>query len=156
VGEERESALTNAHPRYTVIGRKRGMEDPFNDIARYSQKYRKLERRAPKLDARPYIADFFPEELYATMGITSGEGEKKKKTLLISALDEFDLEEAEEDQEGKAEEKGEEKEEDEIEEEDDHFSEDEDDDYNAEKYFESGDDMEDYGDDDGGDGGDFF
>jgi DNA-directed RNA polymerase III subunit RPC7 len=39
---------------YTVMARKRGMEDPFNDISRYSQKYKKVSRKAPKLDARPY------------------------------------------------------------------------------------------------------
>jgi hypothetical protein len=39
---------------YTVMARKRGMEDPFNDISRYSQKYKKQIRKAPKLDARPY------------------------------------------------------------------------------------------------------
>lgn len=38
------------------MARKRGMEDPFNDIERYSQKYKKQARRAPKLDARPYGA----------------------------------------------------------------------------------------------------
>lgn len=41
-------------PMYTVAKKKRGMEDPFNDVSKYSAKYMKKERRVPKLDARPY------------------------------------------------------------------------------------------------------
>ncbi|KAA8900568.1 DNA-directed RNA polymerase III, subunit Rpc31 [Sphaerosporella brunnea] len=151
-------------PMYTVMGRKRGMEDPFNDIARYSAKYRKVERRAPKLDARPYVAEFFPAELYATLGIDEKTASTKTKTLLISALDTLnpldELADADEDAAAAAAEAGEKKDADaedaaEEDEEEDHFSDDEDDDYNAERYFESEGEVEDYG-DDGDDGGDYY
>jgi len=147
-------------PLYTVMARKRGMEDPFNDVVRYSMKYAKRVRRAPKLDARPYVISFFPQELWATLGVEEGgaeEGGKAvgKKRLAFEALDSV-LGEGEGDEEDEVEgdkkEDGEkEGEEEEEEEEKDQFSDDDDDDYNAEQYFEDGDDMSDgYGDDDGG------
>ncbi|PWW79375.1 hypothetical protein C7212DRAFT_37970, partial [Tuber magnatum] len=56
-------------PLYTVMGKKRGMEDPFNDVSKYSAKYKRQKRRVPKLDSRPYVKEFFPEELWDTLGI---------------------------------------------------------------------------------------
>jgi DNA-directed RNA polymerase III subunit Rpc31 len=58
----------------------------------------------PKLDARPYVAEFFPSELWSTLGIEEngkgGDGEKKKK-LLFSALDVLTVgDEEENDEEG--------------------------------------------------------
>ncbi|KAI5856479.1 DNA-directed RNA polymerase III, subunit Rpc31 [Tricharina praecox] len=153
-------------PLYTVMARKRGMEDPFNDVVRYSMKYAKRVRRAPKLDARPYVIGFFPEELWVTLGVDGenaavGEGGKAlaKKRLAFEALDSAHWEGGEEEDEvegGKKEDEEKEEGEDEEEEEKDHFSDDDNDDYNAEQYFENGDDMSDgYGDDDGG-GEDYY
>lgn len=81
--------------RYTVMTRKRGMEDPFNDVSKYSQKYKKQRRKVPQLDARPYVHEFFPVELHPILGIDSDEvdGKRKKgpkKKLLFSALDTLD------------------------------------------------------------------
>jgi DNA-directed RNA polymerase III subunit RPC7 len=116
------------------------------------------------------VAEFFPEELYTALGIdpnsVSSTGSSKQKTLLISALDTLNPLDGplggDDDDEGDEKEKKAVEEEEtggaeEDEDEDpDHFSDDEDDDYNAEKYFESADDMEDYGDDDAGEAGDYF
>ena len=41
-------------PFYTVMGRKRGLENPFEEVERFSRKYERKRRKAPKLDARPY------------------------------------------------------------------------------------------------------
>ena len=42
-------------PLYTVMATKReAADDPFNGVAKYSEKYKKKTRKAPKLDARPY------------------------------------------------------------------------------------------------------
>ena len=74
------------------MARKRGMEDPFNDISRYSARYKRQARRAPKLDARPYVYEFFPTELYPTIGkdqdadVTVAATTKTKR-LLFSSLD---------------------------------------------------------------------
>jgi len=168
-------------PMYTVMARKRGMEDPFNDISRYSQKYKKQIRKAPKLDARPYVHGFFPEELYPTMGIEEKrnggkKAEKIEKRLLFSALDTLnplddlpELGEGGSDGEGGKEEGAKKEaalgrmagdvEEDagdaEDEEEPDEFTDDDEGDYNAEQYFDDGGDIgDDYGDDDAG--GDYY
>jgi DNA-directed RNA polymerase III subunit RPC7 len=61
-------------PMYTVMARKRGMEDPFNDVKRYSEKYRKVERRAPKLDSRPYggFPSLSPHSVFPHGNVTRG------------------------------------------------------------------------------------
>ncbi|KAF3940073.1 hypothetical protein ABW19_dt0210615 [Dactylella cylindrospora] len=81
-------------PLYTVLGKKRGLEDPFEDVVTYSaKKYHKQKRKVPKLDSRPYVVEFFPVELWETMdpGLGGGEkavvnGKKLQKRLLISSL----------------------------------------------------------------------
>jgi len=84
-------------PLYTVVGKKRGMEDPFNDVSKYSAKYKRQKRRVPKLDSRPYVKELFPRELWETLGI-DGDGDAedgggkgkvkgKGKKLIFSALD---------------------------------------------------------------------
>ncbi|KAF8543224.1 DNA-directed RNA polymerase III, subunit Rpc31 [Trichophaea hybrida] len=145
-------------PLYTVMVTKRGASnDPFNGVARYSEKYKKKTRKAPKLDARPYVIEFFPEELYATLGVDGKTGVKEKKTLVLSALDSL-LEDGvglDEDADGEEEKKKEEEEdvEDVEEEEEDDFMDDDEGDYNAEQYFSGGSDISDMGDDDDGGGG---
>lgn len=79
--------------RYTVMTRKRGMEDPFNDVSKYSQKYKKQRRKVPQLDARPYVHEFFPAELYSILGVEPEQPNGKKKApkkLTFSALDTLD------------------------------------------------------------------
>ncbi|TGZ83273.1 hypothetical protein EX30DRAFT_339476 [Ascodesmis nigricans] len=146
-------------PMYTVMARKRGQSDPFTDISRYSARYLRQTRRTPKLDARPYVYEFFPVELYSTIGKDEGgEGEAgKKKRLLFSSLDTLNpLEEmmSEEEAEGKVEEGGkEEVPEEDDEEEMDEFDDDDEGDYNGEQYFDGG---EDYDEDMGDDRGDAY
>lgn len=73
--------------------RKRGMEDPFNDVSKYSQKYKKQRRKVPQLDARPYVHEFFPAELYSILGVEPDQQNGKKKApkkLTFSALDTLD------------------------------------------------------------------
>lgn len=79
--------------RYTIMTRKRGMEDPFNDVSKYSQKYKKQRRKVPQLDARPYVHEFFPAELYSILGVEPEQPNGKKrapKKLTFSALDTLD------------------------------------------------------------------
>lgn len=61
------------------MGQKRGMEDAFNDVSKYSQKYKRQKRRAPKIDARPYVKEFFPGELWETLGVEVVDGGKGGK-----------------------------------------------------------------------------
>lgn len=73
--------------------RKRGMEDPFNDVSKYSQKYKKQRRKVPQLDARPYVHELFPAELYSILGVELEQSNGKKKApkkLTFSALDTLD------------------------------------------------------------------
>ncbi|WPK25676.1 hypothetical protein PUMCH_003001 [Australozyma saopauloensis] len=127
-------------------------------IERYSDRYKQVKKVGTLIDEYPYQLEFFPEELYSVMGLS-----KKKKALLLSAFkadgglasyeislqgETVDVLEklkhmAEElDANGNAQEGDEGLEEDDI---DDHFESDDDNDYNAERYFENGDD--DMGDD---------
>lgn len=127
-------------------------------IERYSDRYKLVKKVGTSIDEYPYQLEFFPAELYSVMGIS-----KKKKALLLSAFkadggltlyettpqgetvdvleklkhmaDELDANGAIQDGEEGLEE-------DDI---DDHFELDDDNDYNAERYFENGDD--DVGDD---------
>lgn len=88
-------------PLYTVLTKKRGLEDAFEDVVTYSKRYHRVKRKVPKLDARPYVVEFFPGELWGIMGVVgmgggSGDGVKEegkegvvgrqKKRLLISSL----------------------------------------------------------------------
>ncbi|EWC44515.1 hypothetical protein DRE_06687 [Drechslerella stenobrocha 248] len=83
-------------PLYTVFSKKRGLEDPFEDVATYSSKrYHRQKRKVPKLDARPYVFEFFPTELWETMDASYApggdrsvvlNGKKEKKRLLIASL----------------------------------------------------------------------
>ncbi|KAF2177757.1 hypothetical protein K469DRAFT_696378 [Zopfia rhizophila CBS 207.26] len=133
--------------------------DPFTGTETYSAKYRKVRRRMPKLDTRPY-GDGILEP-----------AAKKQKVLQISKATamtklerlqvEIENQEAQRQEDERAEEEAAEEAEDEDEEdkpdaveEDDNWSavssdsEDADDDYNAEQYFDNGED--DYGIEDGG------
>lgn len=136
--------------------------DPFIDNQTYSSKYLKKRRRLPKLDSRPYAVQFFPLELHATIGATGTPGAAtKKRTLVVDnkaredalkkkleaysrrieetmARDEDEEEEVEEEAEG-------EDKEDAGDDEDNYSavssdSEESGDDYNAEQYFDNGED----------------
>ncbi|AMD19375.1 HBR474Cp [Eremothecium sinecaudum] len=135
----------------------------FNDgIERYSDKYLKKRRICLSVDTHPFHLEYFPKELYQAMGI------KKKKLLALSKFNKIDdlftgtgceeeealpmLEKLKELAENEDEvEENKEKNSSDIEEDlDDDFDDDDDDDYNAEKYFNDGED-DDNGDDDYGD-----
>ncbi|KAK4980815.1 DNA-directed RNA polymerase III subunit C31 [Elasticomyces elasticus] len=132
--------------------------NPFEDAPTYSQRYKRERSTLPKLSDRPYVKEMFPEELWSTIDeeyeddlSSTAPGIKKKKFFDLSqpksdGLARFDYEQAKKaaDEEGKAgkeagEEGGESSEEEEAV--DDDFEEDEDgaNDYNAEQYFEDGD-----------------
>ncbi|KAI9875563.1 MAG: hypothetical protein M1830_008332 [Pleopsidium flavum] len=75
--------------------------DPFEGMPTYSMKYKKKRRRLPKLDARPYVLKFFPEELWSVLdpehATQNGfiDPTKKKKLLIpgkkrANVLAEFD------------------------------------------------------------------
>lgn len=153
-------------PLYTILDHSPGIQDTFNDIAKYSEKYRRPLRKMPKLDARPYVLDYFPVELYYSLGLhTAGKTESEKprnKTLHLSVLDslnildisvnESDLEHIDEDKEAISRlqrmldgdmglDDGQDANEEEEDEEPDEFDDDEEGDYNAEGYFDDGDDM---------------
>ncbi|KAL7276675.1 DNA-directed RNA polymerase III subunit C31 [Rhizina undulata] len=173
-------------PLYTVMGKKRGAVDPFNDVAKYSDRYKRQKRKVPRLDARPYVHEYFPRELYPTLGVDpttvdkeNGDDSKTpKKKLLFSALDILnplddlgndasDAEENGEGADGEGKKKGlldgnaeddEENEdaEDEEEEVEDDFGDDEEGDYNAEQYFDDGEDEKDDYGDDYDEGGEGY
>lgn len=137
--------------------------DGLNDgIERYSDKYLKKRKIGTSVDEHPFNLSFFPKELYQVMGINkkkliqlskvdknnslfiSKRGSKEDaESAALSLLEKFnELAEDEDDgEEGNDENKDNEKEE-----LDDEFDEEDDDDYNAEKYFDDGDD--DFGGDD--------
>lgn len=140
--------------------------NPFTDNQTYSAKYLKVRRRLPKLDARPYVIDLFPVELRPVLGGPVGDGglSKKRRTLGVSkvnAVSQIDrLIQSEQNRtneaEARAEEEGDEDANEDEEEADDDKpdavdeednwsaastdSEESDDDYNAEQYFDNGDD----------------
>ncbi|CCH43573.1 DNA-directed RNA polymerase III subunit [Wickerhamomyces ciferrii] len=127
-------------------------EEGINDgLKRYSDRYRKKRKIGRSIDEHPYVIEFFPQELYKVMGVD----DKKKKKLLSLAklknskevLDNLDnpaigesilekLKDMAEDEDDKEEPDPEPEENF-----DDEFESDDDDDYNAEKYFEDGDDF---------------
>ncbi|KAG0642790.1 DNA-directed RNA polymerase III, subunit Rpc31 [Tuber brumale] len=160
------------------------MEDPFNDASKYSAKYKLQKHRVPKLDSRPYVKEFFPEELWDTLGIDGdsdaedGRGKEKGKVerLIFSALDVIGGLDEEDEEDGGAGGKGkkgvlqkllgegvgddDDDDDDEVaegeEEAEGDFGDNEEGDYNAEIYFNDGED--DSGDDwgDGGGGEDYY
>ncbi|KAK6533688.1 hypothetical protein TWF694_002620 [Orbilia ellipsospora] len=83
-------------PLYTVLGKRKGLENPFEDVVTYSaKKYHRQKRKVPKLDSRPYVLEFFPVELWETMDSSYApgtdrsvviNGKREKKRLLISSL----------------------------------------------------------------------
>ncbi|OAL00510.1 hypothetical protein IQ06DRAFT_293836 [Phaeosphaeriaceae sp. SRC1lsM3a] len=170
-------------PFYTILndGMKNGLKrkanepapteaslfNPFTDNQTYSAKYLKVRRRLPKLDARPYVTDLFPNELrpiLTTSPNPSHPSHKKRRTLGVSKLNAVsqiermikaeqdrvaggggDDEAGDEDDEDAEAGDDEDKEGAEDEEEEDFSaassdSEESDDDYNAEQYFDNGED----------------
>ncbi|KAF1959720.1 hypothetical protein CC80DRAFT_545160 [Byssothecium circinans] len=138
----------------------------FSDNQTYSARYAKKRRRIPKLDTRPYVLEFFPPELHDLL-VPGGDGTNEKRQLLSvtrmnakSYVDRMiqqeeerlkDVEDHEE--EDIDEEDADDGKPDAVDEEDNWSavssdSEESGDDYNAEQYFDNGDD-------DDGDDGDF-
>lgn len=135
-------------------------EGEKDGIERYSDRYLKKRNIGASIDEHPYHLEIFPKELYNVMGIN------KKKLLTLSRFDNTDniftggnaqdelsmlekLKEMAEDEDNEEENREEGRAGDDVGD-DDFDDEDDDDDYNAEKYFDDGDD-DDYGDDDAGD-----
>ncbi|CAD0013672.1 unnamed protein product [Aureobasidium pullulans] len=135
--------------------------DPFESMPTYSQRYTKRKNTLPRLSGRPFVKSYFPEELWAVIepGSVGVQGQRKMLSLSTrTKLDKFDVDGEDEDEEG---EEGVEdgdkvdgvEDEDKEEEDPDQFDEedeDDNDDYNAEQYFDGGDDDE-MGDEGGGD-----
>ncbi|MCJ1485157.1 hypothetical protein MMC06_005330 [Schaereria dolodes] len=173
----------HAGPLYTVLGDnvrvgKPGNTaaahfDPFEGMQTYSQRYTAKRRRIPKLDTRPYVLKFFPNELWPTLdpiqnnpnGVSSNPKVKKLQIappIKRNSLTAFDREvsgepdknllerltNGDEDDETGEPQIVEEDELEEIEDADDDYDSDESDmagDYNGEQYFDGG--GEDGGDD---------
>ncbi|EEP79454.1 conserved hypothetical protein [Uncinocarpus reesii 1704] len=150
-------------------------------MATYGQRYLKKARTLPKLSAIPFEMNFFPKELWSTVdpkyvglpgangfGALSRAGQKRgfeddEEDEVVDAarkrrtVDEGEDEGSDVDRRRDTDDEGGLEEEGEGEEEivDDDFEDDEEDmggDYNAEQYFDAGDEGDDYGDGDGGDG----
>ncbi|KAL1995172.1 hypothetical protein VTN49DRAFT_1359 [Thermomyces lanuginosus] len=142
----------------------RAQFDPFHGMPSYSSRYRKRKRTVPKLSGRDYVLSFFPRQLWrvvqpgfkpdSTMpmdgpvripGLVHGfEEEEEEEDRLAKRRRGVDDEEEDEERprDDDDEERGEEEEEDDQLRDDD-FSEDDDEmvgDYNAEQYFDAGDD----------------
>jgi DNA-directed RNA polymerase III subunit RPC7 len=132
--------------------------DGINDnLKRYSDRYLKKIKIGPSIDDHPYAIEFFPQELYKVMGVD----EKKKKKLLnisklrnskelLQSLDSTEiaksmsekLQNIADDENDGTDGNSKEAEVPEFEDNDDEFDdEDDDDDYNAEKYFDDGEDL---------------
>jgi len=142
--------------------------NPFSDNQTYSAKYLKVRRRLPKLDARPYVTHLFPSELRPILDSTRGgdnPASKKRRTLgvaKITAVSQIDrlisseqnrsneagargADDDPDDEENEEEEEVDEDKPDAVDEEDNWSaastdSEESDDDYNAEQYFDNGED----------------
>ena len=146
--------------------------DPFVGVPTYTMKYEKKERVMPQLSGRPFIKEFFPHELWATLDGTDGhggtvKGATRKKLILASGEGAEGNANLEEKRKAMMEKIGEiageeggaddEEVEGEAEEEEDYNYEDDEDemggDYDAEQYFDDGDGMDD---DEGGGGGDDY
>lgn len=154
-------AILDSNARISKSGKRSPQQahyDPFEGMPTYSQRYMKKKNTLPRLSTRPFVRNFFPEELWAV--IEPGSATTQRKTLSLSTrtkLDRFDASDVE-DEDAEVDDEVEEKEEGVVEDEDqededpDQFDEDEEDDnddYNAEQYFDGGDD-DDFGDEGGG------
>lgn len=115
-------------------------------IQRHSDKYKPVKKIGRTVEEHPYLLEFFPDELYLAMGVTRN---SQKRLLSLSAykknggLAEFAAPsqlDTLKDMADNLEETDASIAEGEEEEVDDEFEEDDDDDYNAEKYFNDGDD----------------
>ncbi|BDD62120.1 hypothetical protein MPDQ_000686 [Monascus purpureus] len=155
--------------------------DPFHSMPTYSGRYQRKRRTAPNMTGRPFILRFFPQQLWKVIqpsynpdAALDGYAPQAKRTWIKRGFEEDEEEKEEqptkrrrggedEDEEDRGDEEEAGLEEDEEREEeivDDDFEDDEDEmggDYNAEQYFDGGDDE--YGDDNfmdgvGGAGGD--
>ncbi|QKX60952.1 uncharacterized protein TRUGW13939_08098 [Talaromyces rugulosus] len=166
-------AVVNAASTTAKKGTKeRAQFDPFHGMESYSTRYQKRKRTIPNISDREYIVNFFPREMWP---IVQPNYRPDKSNAAFGVRQRFgqieDDEEAEEenDEEGQPSkrQKGE-NDDDEADDEDneddealqdDDFSEDDDEmggDYNAEQYFDGGDDEGDgdgFGDGGGGGGG---
>lgn len=136
------------------------VESAFDDgIKRYTDRYVKRVKIGRSVDEHPYVVKFFPPELHGAMGLKSkkqfGIAKFKKglqqtyydtgdKTSLLARIDQAGEEAEREGGDEKEAESDPEDYDDEYDDEDD-----DNDDYNAEKYFDGGDSM-----DEGDDGGD--
>ncbi|KAK8192600.1 DNA-directed RNA polymerase III subunit C31 [Zalaria obscura] len=143
--------------------------DPFNDQPTYTQRYKRKRRTVPDLSKFPFVKELFPKELWATID-PEDKSHLKKSIGSLNKRTRFDrlLAEGDEEEEGaEVDENEEEKEEDEANPEDkegdeadpdqfDEDDEDDDDDYNAEQYFDDGEDDAGAGDDDYGGGGEDY
>ncbi|CAI6340404.1 unnamed protein product [Periconia digitata] len=137
----------------------------FLDNQTYSAKYAKKRRRIPKLDTRPYVVELFPPELHDLLA--PGGGKSNQQLLSVTRMDAKSYVEQmikqEQERMREAEERGDEDEDEDADEdaddndnegkpdavdEDDNWSaassdsEESGDDYNAEQYFDNGDDDE--------------
>lgn len=140
--------------------------DPFTGVPTYEMKYEKKTRAIPLLSGRPFIKDFFPAELHSTLDGTDGfggavKGATRKRLILASSMTQEEkdrrIRERLDDVVGDEVEGENEEEEQEEEPEDYDFEDDEEEnagDYDAEQYFDDGDDMGD--EDEGGGGGDDY
>lgn len=137
-------------------------EGHMDGIERYSDRYLKKRKIGTSIDDHPYHLEVFPRELYNVMGIDKKKllviskfnnnddiftGSKKDENAGLSMIEKWkqlaeddDDENKEENEKNKENAEGDEDIDEDFEEE-----EDDDDDYNAEKYFDDGDDDE-YGD----------
>ncbi|KAJ8097737.1 DNA-directed RNA polymerase III, subunit Rpc31 [Lipomyces tetrasporus] len=156
---------------FYVSDKKKGVveyEGGINDgIKRYSDRYLTKRKLGKSVTDHPYIIEFFPQELYSALGVKPSNitmKPKRRRLDLAQFRDSVEQEEAEGEVEAEADgvngaaklDAGAEDDEDENqrnedddedeEEEEDEFEEDEEGDYNAERYFDDGED--DY--DDGG------
>lgn len=154
--------------------------DPFTAVASYSQKFVRAERALPDWSGRPICREMFPAELLDTIDETQdGAGVRKKRKLqltkvsalpsaeeafgmpsldgggddeldgkrLLQRLDALGEEEGEEGGELDEEAGGDEEDQDEV------YDDEDAGDYDAENYFDNGDEFgEDYGDGDDGEG----
>lgn len=144
------------HKKSSIVYLEGGVND---GLKRYSDKYRKKIKIGKSITDHPFILRFFPEELHSVMSSKSGKKSlnvskykhglkmgmnidkiiktaEERQQEIMQRLNEVatntnddDLDEADNQEE--------------EENFDDEFEDDEDDDYNAEKYFDDGDDFED-------------
>jgi len=144
--------------------------DPFEDMPSWGQKYKVQARRLPRFDTREYQLRFFPKELWSTIdpsrrpgGKGVGAASKKRSDARLKRLADTGGDDLDGKADGDEDGLGVDDEEDGAAQEEnleDNFSEDDSEmggDYNAENYFDDGEndgDMGDGGGDDGDGGGD--